>query len=226
MAAPQGAVLALDSAQGLWPQDAIEVGKVTGAWGVKGWIRVQPFSSDPQAFFSSKRWFIDRPEAVGPAGASPSLGMPGAGSGLRVPYPALLRVQQAKSHGAAVVAQVQDIAGRDAAEALKGARVFVARSSFPTPDSDEYYWVDLLGLDVVNRQGECLGVVAGLLDTGPHSVLRVQPAGSAPAESVQAVGESPASSPEAERLIPFVKAYVDEVNMAQRRITVDWGLDY
>jgi 16S rRNA processing protein RimM len=61
---------------------------------------------------------------------------------------------------------------------------------------------------VVNRQGERLGVVADLLDTGAHSVLRVQPA----------VGD--------ERLIPFVAAYVDDVNLAERRITVDWGLDY
>ncbi len=217
----------LESAQGNWPPDAIEVGKVIGAWGVKGWIRIQPFSADPQAFFSSKRWFIDRPEGVGPTPAVPEQGFDqkAQASVVRVPYPALLRVQQAKSHGGAVVAQVQDIAGRDAAEALKGARVFVARSSFPTPDPDEYYWVDLLGLEVHNRQGERLGVVVGLLDTGPHSVLRVQPL--APGLPVDAplVGPLPAV-PEAERLIPFVKAYVDDVSLSQRRITVDWGLDY
>ena len=63
---------------------------------------------------------------------------------------------------------------------------------------------------MLNRQGEALGAVVGLLDTGPHSVLRIQPA-----------------EPQAEeRLVPFVAAYVDDVNLAEKRITVDWGLDY
>ena len=110
------------------------------------------------------------------------------------------------------MAQAQDIADRAGAEVLRGARVFVSRASFPTPDADEFYWVDLIGLDVVNLQGESLGRVVGLLDTGPHSVLRVAPAeGAAEAD---------------ERLIPFVGAYVSDVQLAERRVIVDWGLDY
>ena len=45
-----------------WPQDAVEVGRVSGAWGIKGWIKVQPFAADPQALFSSRRWFLLPPE--------------------------------------------------------------------------------------------------------------------------------------------------------------------
>ena len=66
-----------------------------------------------------------------------------------------------------------DIADRTAAEALRGARIFVSRPSFPTRRPDEFYWVDLIGLAVVNRDGVALGEVVGLIDTGPHSVLRV-----------------------------------------------------
>jgi 16S rRNA processing protein RimM len=102
-----------------------------------------------------------------------------------------------------------DIPDRNAAESLRGVRIFVSRASFPTPDPDEYYWIDLIGLNVVNRQGEALGVVNSLIDTGPHSVLRVLPEGG---------GE--------DRLIPFVAAYIDDVSLAERRIQVDWGLDY
>ncbi|MGZ5206603.1 MAG: ribosome maturation factor RimM, partial [Caldimonas sp.] len=80
--------------------------------------------------------------------------------------------------------------------------------------ADEFYWADLVGASVVNRDGVVLGTVAGLIDTGPHSVLRVAPEGA----EVPADGE--------ERLIPFVSAYVDAVDIAGRRITVDWGLDY
>ena len=67
---------------------------------------------------------------------------------------------------------------------------------------------------MVNREGEALGAVIGLIDTGPHSVLRVVPAG------------ADASDEAAQRLIPFVSQYVDDVSLPQRLITVDWGLDY
>lgn len=178
-----------------FPSDAVEVGRVLGAWGVKGWIKVQPFSVDPQALFSSKRWFL-KPEQS------------------RWDGPACLRVVEARDQGGMVVAHVQDIDDRDAAQALRGMSICVSRGSFPTASSDEHYWVDLIGLRVVNRQAQVLGEVVGLLDTGVHSVLRVRPT---PADT-QAAG--------AERLIPFVGAYIDEVDTAGGRIVADWGLDY
>lgn len=186
------------SAEPAWPEDAVEVGRILDAWGVKGWIKVQSYSSDPQALFSSRRWFLRPPENRPP--------LPG------VAFPALLKITAAREHGDFVVASAQELPDRSAAEALKGASVFVSRASFPTADKDEFYWVDLMGLAVVNRQGERLGTVADLLDTGAHSVLRV-------------LDESAGAKP-VERLIPFVAAYIDDVNLPERRITVDWGLDY
>lgn len=203
MSASAGAPLpARDSAPGegeTWPADAVEIGRVLGAWGVKGGIKVKPFAADPQALFCSKRWYLRPPETVLPQGNRASR-----------PLPPLLRVVQAREHGDGVVATVQDIADRDAAQALAGARVFVQRASFPTPDEDEFYWVDLIGLAVSNRAGVELGTVTGLIETGPHCVLRVQGAG--------------ADAPE--RLIPFVAAYVDAVDLPGRRIAVDWDPDY
>lgn len=188
-----------------WPDDAIEVGRIVDAWGVKGWVKVQPFAADPQALFSSRRWFLKPPEPQGPAAARRPLA---------ATVPPLLKITQAKHHGDAVVAKPVDVEDRSGAEALRGARVFVPRASFPTADPDEFYWVDLIGLSVVNQQGEALGTVSGLLDTGPHSVLRIAPPGADPKDEA------------AERLVPFVAAYVMDVNLAERRITVDWGLDY
>lgn len=192
-------------ADSAWPEDAVEVGRIVDAWGLKGWIKVQPFAADPQALFSSRRWFLLPSEKAGllrPTGAAT--------------IPSLLKITQVKDHGDIVVASAQEVPDRTAAEALRGARVFIARTSFPTARPDEFYWVDLIGLNVVNREGERLGTVAGLIDTGPHSVLRVTP------EAVPAG----VSAQEAERLIPFVAAYVDEVSLERRLITVDWGLDY
>ena len=189
-----------------WPDDAIEVGRIVDAWGLKGWLKVQPFAQDPQALFSSRRWFILSSEKAGPARSCARAST----------IPSLLKITQVKDHGDVVVALAQEVPDRSAAEALRGARVFVGRTSFPTAGPDEFYWVDLIGLNVVNRAGEALGTVAGLIDTGPHSVLRV-------ASEVVPAG---ASAEEAERLIPFVAAYVDEVSLERRTITVDWGLDY
>lgn len=177
-----------------FPDDAVEVGRILGAWGVKGAIKVKPFAADPQALFSSRRWFL-RP---GP--------LPRPGQDL----PVMLRVREAREQGDAIVATCTDLDDRDAAERLKGARVFVPRSSFPTAGRDEYYWVDLIGLRVANREGVDLGVVSGLLETGPQCVLCVEPP--------DAGGQ--------EVLIPFVDAYVDRVDLAGRTVHVDWQADY
>lgn len=184
-----------------WPDDAVEVARIVDAWGIKGGLKVVPYASKPEALFSSKRWFVQPPE---------QRVVPKAAGGASA-YPRLLRVVSAKSHGDAVVAMVHDVADRNGAEALKGARIFVSRSSFPTADEGEYYWVDLLGLDVVNRAGEALGQVADLLDTGAHSVLKL---------TFESDGKAQ------ERLIPFVEAYIDQVDLPGRRIVADWGLDY
>jgi 16S rRNA processing protein RimM len=182
------------------PADAIEVGRIADAWGIKGWFKVLPYSADPEALFSSKRWYLLPAEK----GAKTFSGTQ------------LLRVREAKEHSGALVASGHEVDDRSAAEALRGARIFIGRSSFPTAAKDEYYWIDLIGLDVVNREGIVLGQVTELLTTGPQSVL------------VLALDQADAGgvSKTVERMIPFVAAFVDEVSLPQRRITVDWQPDY
>ncbi len=177
------------------PTDAIEVGRIADAWGIKGWFKVLPHSASPEALFSSKRWYL-QPSERGAKTFSGTL---------------LLRVRETRDHSDTIVACSGDVPDRSAAEALKGARVFVPRSSFPTAGKDEYYWVDLMGLDVVNREGQALGRVADLMSTGPQTVL---------------VLHFETDGKPQERLIPFVSAYVDGVDMAARLITVDWQPDY
>ena len=208
----------------VWPEDAVEVGRIVDAWGVKGGIKVMPFSSDPQALFCTKKWFLRPPEQAagalsrpsgktGAAAAAPAVSKPSAATPARLTAPRFLQMTTVREQGDIIVGTAEGLDDRNDAEALKGARVFVSRSAFPTPEPDEYYWIDLIGLNVVNRQGEFLGQVADLMATGPHSVLRcVVPA----AEGQDAV----------ERLIPFVSAYIDSVSLADKRIVADWGLDY
>ena len=177
------------------PADAIEVARIADAWGIKGWFKVLPHSAQPEALFSSKRWFLQPPG--GAAGTSAFR----------------LAIREAKEHSDCIVANSPDVPDRNAAEALRGARVFVPRSSFPTAGDDEYYWVDLIGLAVVNREGVPLGTVRELLASGPQTTLVLE----LPQE-----GEAKPL----ERMIPFVGAFVDKVDLSARTILVDWQADY
>lgn len=174
------------------PADAIEVGRIADAWGIKGWFKVLPHSAVPEALFSSKRWFLQAP------GAS-------AKTAFR------LAIREAKEHSNCIVASSEDVPDRNAAEALRGARVFVPRSSFPTAGDDEYYWIDLIGLSVVNREGVVLGTVRELLATGPQTTL---------------VLTAEEDGKPVERMVPFVSVFVDKVDLPGRLITVDWQPDY
>ncbi len=177
------------------PADAVEVGRILDAWGIKGWFKVQPYSAESEALFSCKRWLL----------------LPAAKGRKAFDDVALLRIKQAKVHADTVVACAHDVDGRDAADVLRGCRIFVARSSFPTPSPNEFYWVDLIGLSVFNRQDVRLGQVRELLSTGPQTVLVI--------DDVQ-------DGQARQRMIPFVAAYVDDVDLAAKRIVVDWQPEY
>jgi 16S rRNA processing protein RimM len=186
------------------PDDALEVGRILDAWGVKGWVKILPHNTDPEALFSAKTWFLQVPDAKFRPGFTAFTGT------------VSLQVEEAKIHSGTVVARFAGLDDRNLAEALRGARIFLSRSSFPAASMDEYYWVDLIGLNVVNREGVELGCVRDLMATGPHSVLCVE------YTSFQDDG----AAITAERMIPFVSVYVDAVDIAGKRITVDWQPDY
>ncbi len=190
--------MAADTTSPDWPADALEVGRIGEAWGLKGQFRVLTYADPPDALNAASRWHLQAPadQVHVPLHAAP--------------LPPSLRISRLRLQGDGYVASSPDVADRTTAEALRGARVFVSRSSFPETGDDEYYWTDLIGLDVRNRDEVELGHVVGLLDTGAQSVLRIQPA------------DEKAS----ELLIPFVDAFIDSVDLQARRIVVDWGLDY
>ena len=195
------------------PADAIEIGRITDAWGIKGWFKVLPHSASPEALFSSKAWFLlppDRPLKPKRSAVTASTAV----SQTHWTEPLLLTVKEVKNHSDTVVACAHGMDDRNAAESLRGARIFVPRSSFPAAADGEYYWVDLLGLQVVNREGLDLGQVRDLMSTGPQTVLVIEAAPEA--EGGKSV----------ERMIPFVSAFVDAVDLPGKRITVDWQPDY
>jgi len=185
------------------PADAVELGRIQDAWGIKGWVRIQPHSADTDALFASQDWFLQPPEARFARGFSAFTGC------------VAVRVAELKAHADGLVARLDGVADRNAAEALKGCRISLPRSAFPETPEGEYYWVDLIGLEVVNREGLNLGVVRDLMATGPTSVLVLE---------YPVVEDGVEKS--AERMIPFVSAYIDEVDRQARRIVADWQPDY
>jgi 16S rRNA processing protein RimM len=112
-----------------------------------------------------------------------------------------------REHGAGLIASFEGVADRNAAEALQGRYIAAPREALPEPDADEFYWGDLVGLGVVNQAGEALGTVEAMMSTGAHDVLQIRDG-------------------DTERLIPFVAAYVLDVDLANRTIRVDWQKDW
>ena len=165
------------------------MGHVTGPYGVLGWIKVTPYTEYIDGLLDYPEWWL------------------GKGDGEWRKF----RVLAGEVHGSILLASLEQYTDRTSAMRLKGLRIAIPRSQFPAlPESGEegYYWSDLIGLTVMNVQGEELGRVAGLLETGANDVLQVQSM------------EGP------ERLIPFIDHVIVKVDFEVSRITVDWARDY
>ena len=159
------------------------MGRVAAPFGVKGWLKVQPYSEDPDALMDFESWRVGRGEQH-----------------------RQYTVEAIQDHGAALVVKLAGIDDRDAAYALRGQEISVAKRDLPPPEENEFYWSDLIGLTVVNREGIELGKVDSLMEGGANDLLVVKGA--------------------REHLIPFVAAFVGKVDLAGGTIEVDWGEDY
>ena len=166
--------------------DIVVLGRLADPYGIRGWIRLYPYGDDPLAWAEMPVWWLGK--EGGPWREVKLIGL--------------------KSHGDGVVALLEGVADRTAAEALKGVLVGAPRDALPATDDDEFYWGDLIGLDVVNAAGERLGRVAGLIETGANDVLRV------------------VADDQTERLLPFVEAVVLAVEKDAGLIRVEWGSDW
>jgi 16S rRNA processing protein RimM len=163
--------------------DWVVMGRIAAPFGIKGWVKVQPYSEDPGALMDFESWRVGRGEQ-------------------QVHY----RVEAIQDHGKALIAKLVGIDDRDAAYALRGLEISVAKSALPPPQENEFYWSDLIGLTVINREGVELGKVDSLMESGANDLLVVKGT--------------------REHLIPFVAAFVGKVDLVGGTIEVDWGEDY
>jgi 16S rRNA processing protein RimM len=178
-----------DISESLSPTDIVVLGKIVGPYGLRGAVRIHPFADDPQAWSHLSHWWL------GSEGEAPALWRQ-------------TRLLRCKEHNDSLIAELECVPDRDTSEAMKGVLVGVPRAALPPAAKDEFYWADLIGLDVINTHDQPLGRVLGLIETSANDVLRIGD------------GEC------AERLLPFVAAVVLEVDMAAKRIRVDWEADW
>jgi 16S rRNA processing protein RimM len=168
-------------------QQLVTMARVIGPWGVKGWIKLLPHTAEIDMLCGHAKWWLGR------NGEWREVSIAGS-----------------EQKGRHLVAQVDGVVVPEEAVKMKGMDVALPRSVLPASTEGEFYKVDLVGLDVLNEDGNALGCVAELYTNGAHDVLRVVEAGKEAKE----------------RLIPFVPAVVRQVDMAGRAIHVEWGLDW
>ena len=162
----------------------VEIGRICGLYGVRGWVRVESSTVPKDNILQYSPWCLAN------AGQQQTV-----------------VVADGRSHRNGVVAAIAGVDDREQAKALVGATISVARHQLPELAEQEVYWVDLLGLEVVNRQGESLGSVDHLLQTGANDVLVLR-------------GER-------ERLVPFIPDdVVLQVDRSAGRILVDWDAEF
>ena len=165
----------------------IVVGQVASAFGVKGWLKVNSFTDPVTNILQFNPWYLQ----------------------VRQPEQSwkIVKVLNGRVHGKQVVVQLDGVNDRNQAELMRGLEIAIKRDQLPDVDDNEFYWVDLEGLKVVNREGVDLGVVESLMETGANDVLVVR-------------GDK-------ERLIPFVMdEYVLGVDLDNGTITVDWDPEF
>ena len=166
-------------------QRMITVGRLHGAFGVRGEVKLESFTDPLRSIARYQPWIL-----------RDARGIERACEGVRV-----------REGGKGLIATMPGIEDKDAADALRGTEVLVPRSALPPPAEDEFYWVDLEGLRVVNVEGTDFGIVSHLFSNGANDVLVAQ-------------GER-------ERMIPFVLPdYIRSVDFEAGVVTVDWDADF
>ena len=132
------------------PADLVELGVLRGAYGVKGWSRVQPHSSQAAVLRTCRQWWM-----LGEA-------------------PRPVQVAAVRRQGSMLVVKLQACETPEQADRLRGVRVGVSRAEFPPAGEGEVYWIDLIGARVVSRSGAELGTVSDVLSSGAQDLLEVR----------------------------------------------------
>lgn len=163
--------------------DIIRAGTFGGAYGVKGWLKLMSYTSPKENILSIEPWWIK----IGDTWQ-------------------LVNIEAAKTQGKTIIAKIKGVENPEHAREYTNVAIGIAATSLPQLPAGEYYWRDLMGLEVYNLQGEFFGTVTNLLETGANDVLEV--------------------TGKRQRLIPYIEEVISKVDLTQQRIAVDWDADF
>jgi 16S rRNA processing protein RimM len=166
------------------PDNLVVMAKIAAPFGIKGWLKLQTFTEYADSLDAYDTWYLS-----GPKGWQ------------------LVEVEDFAVNAKAVVAKLKGCDDRTAAELMRKREIAVPRDWLDDAAEDEFYWVDLIGSEVVNEAGERLGRIDSLMETGANDVLVVK------------LGSS-------ETLIPFVSGYLVSVDRERKLVTVRWDRNW
>ena len=160
------------------------LGQLSSVYGVKGWIKVTSHTQPRENIFNYPEWLLK------------------IGDNWQ-----LTKVEQGRPHGKTLVVKLAGCDDRDQAQLLVNTKIAIYRSQLPPVATDEYYWSDLIGMQVITKDDQVLGVVDHLLETGANDVIVVKGAH--------------------EYLVPYIREQVViSVDLETRIIRVDWDPDF
>jgi 16S rRNA processing protein RimM len=164
--------------------DTLVIGKIGAPYGVKGWVKINSYTDESTGIFDYTPWFVSDGKTY--------------------------LVEQWRPNGKALVAKLEKIDSRDDAERIKNCDISIQAEQLPALDGDDFYWRDLIGMQVETLEGYGLGTVKELFETGANDVMLVK------ARSNDAFGHK-------ERMLPFIReSVIKNVDMQAKIITVDW----
>lgn len=169
--------------------ELIQIATLKKPYGIKGWLWVFSLTDNRTDIFNMSDWYMKTATGFKP-----------------------LTVTNWREQGAGLVASFQEVPDRNMAETMNGVSIWVDKSQLPELDDDEYYWSDLVGMTVVNEEGDNLGIIREMFETSAHAIISVKSTG----ESID--GE--------DRLIPWHKDIVLNVDLDTKTMLVAWGRDY
>lgn len=182
-------------------------GKIVGVFGVRGWVKIKPYTEDPKSILQYQPWVL-KPAAQLSRATSEAKQLAGKTA---------FKVVEHQFRPQGLVVKFEGLDDRDEAAALNGWLIEVGSENLPQLSAGDYYWRDLIGLSVISRwQGkeQALGCVKSLLETGANDVLVVQ-------------GKPTEHLDDRERLIPYVMGqYIEHIDLSAGKLIVNWDPEF
>lgn len=169
--------------------ELIVLGKIFSVHGVRGEVKVYSFTDPLDNVLDYPRWTLTRDGEV-----------------------KQVEVASGRVQGKFLVVKLKGLDDRDVARAYAGFEIRVPESELPELEEDEFYWHQLEGLSVINQDGQLLGKVDHLLETGANDVMVVKPC--------------TGSLDDRERLLPYTEQCVQAIDLDAGEMRVDWDADF